>query len=52
MKCQILFSGKSKNKIIYLSSARYAHRMVKVKAKGTGDIWCVFCIKRDTTFVI
>ena len=31
MKCQILFSGKNKKKIINLSSAENAQRVVKVK---------------------
>ena len=31
MKCQILLSGKNKKKIISLSSAEFAHRMVKDK---------------------
>ena len=30
MKCQILFSGKNNNNIITLSSAKFAHRVVKV----------------------
>ena len=30
MKCQILFSGKNKKKIINLSSAENAQRVVKV----------------------
>ena len=32
MKCQILFSGKTKKSIVNLSSAENAQRMVKVKA--------------------
>ena len=30
MKCQILFSGKNKKNIISLSSAEFAHRVVKI----------------------
>ena len=32
MKCQILFSGKNKKKIINLSSAENAQRVVKVNS--------------------
>ena len=35
MKCQILFSGKTKKKIISLSSAEFAQRVVKVNAHET-----------------
>ena len=34
MKCQILFSGKTKKNIINLSSAENAQRVVKVKGIG------------------
>ena len=34
MKCQILFSGKNKKNINYLSSAELAKRVVKVKDVG------------------
>ena len=32
IKCQILFSGKNKKRIINLSSAELAHTVVKTKA--------------------
>ena len=38
MKCQILFSGKNKKKIINLSSAETAQRVVKVKDQGCQKI--------------
>ena len=31
MKCQILLSGRNKKNIINLSSAEFAHKVVKVK---------------------
>ena len=33
MKCQILFSGKTKENIIYLSSAELVQSLVKVKVQ-------------------
>ena len=38
MKCQILFSGKNKKNIIYLSSAENAQRVVKAKHSLTSAI--------------
>ena len=36
MKCQNLFSGKSKKNIINLPSAEYSQRVVKVKHHAVG----------------
>ena len=37
MKCQILFSGKIRKNIIYLSSAEFAHSVLSVKYMGCGS---------------
>ena len=49
MKCQILFSGKSKKNVInFLSSAENAQRVVKVKTQSKivqYKIGCVFVLR-------
>ena len=38
MKCKILFSGKNKKNNIYLSSAEFTYRVVKVKAMSCPNL--------------
>ena len=51
MKCQILFSGKNKNNITYLSSAEVAHRVLSV---NTDNITCIasdyICLRSKPSF--
>ena len=53
MKCQILFSGKTKKNIANMSSAKLAQRLVKVKAPVAtvaDDIYFFFFFSRKIRF--